>query len=97
MFDLMLSDRSVVTRQGRDGEEAARRYVDCHREATVIAWRTARRVLIRGCVIDGRPAGGIGVRSALCRRWSRMRRSQVNALSIVVTGLAAQVDALRGT
>ena len=59
MYELKLSAGGVATWQGASGEEAARRYVDCHREATVIAWRAARRpevsVLTRGCVIDGRP------------------------------------------
>lgn len=33
----------VVDWHGKTGEDAARRYVDCHREATVVAWREADR------------------------------------------------------
>lgn len=39
-FQLMLNNRRRVVWEGESGEDAARRYVDCHREATVIAWRT---------------------------------------------------------
>ena len=59
MFELKLPDNEVVTWEGSDGEDAARRYVDAHREATIIAWRTRRApdvmALTRGCVIDGAP------------------------------------------
>lgn len=37
-----LADNTVVTWNGRDGIDAATRYVDVHREATVIAWREPR-------------------------------------------------------
>jgi hypothetical protein len=33
----------IVTWTGRGGEDAARRYVDCHREHTVIATRLGER------------------------------------------------------
>jgi hypothetical protein len=39
MFDLRLADGDVVQWPGTDGENAARRYVDCHRDAAVVAWR----------------------------------------------------------
>lgn len=42
-WELKLADGRVVTWQGRDGEDAARRYVDCHREAEVVASRNADR------------------------------------------------------
>jgi len=57
-YELKLSDGQVVTWTGADGEDASRRYVDAHREATVIAWRTPRvdvRPLGRRAVIDGSP------------------------------------------
>lgn len=38
-FELKLADRRVVVWEGEDGIDAARRYVDCHRDATVIAFR----------------------------------------------------------
>lgn len=41
-YELKLADGRVVAWDGRDGEDAARRYVDCHREATVVAWRYPR-------------------------------------------------------
>ena len=57
MYELLLADNSVVTWQGSAGENAAERYADAHRDATVIAWRHARgamiSVLTRGVVIDG--------------------------------------------
>ena len=37
-FELKLSDGQVVTWQGKDGIDAATRYVDC-KGGTVIAWR----------------------------------------------------------
>ena len=42
-FELKLSTRKVVVWEGIDGVDAAHRYVDCHRDATVIAWRTTPR------------------------------------------------------
>jgi hypothetical protein len=41
-YELKLADGSVVTWTGRDGTDAAVRYVDAHREASVIAWREPR-------------------------------------------------------
>ncbi len=43
-FELKLDTGKVVTWPGADGEDAARRYVDCHRTPTggtytVVAWR----------------------------------------------------------
>jgi hypothetical protein len=56
-FELKLQTNKVVTWTGQDAEDAARRYVDCHREATVVATRTDRtpqiRVLGRRAMIDG--------------------------------------------
>lgn len=43
MFELLLQGGKVVSWEGATGEDAARRYVDCHREDKVIAWREARR------------------------------------------------------
>ena len=58
-FELLLDDNSQDVWSGRDGEDAARRYVDCHRDAVVVAYREAAgaplSVLTRGAVIDGRP------------------------------------------
>ena len=42
-YELKLADGSVVTWAGKDGVDAAVRYVDAHREAAaVIAWREPR-------------------------------------------------------
>jgi len=41
-FELKLADGSIVTWTGSDGANAATRYVDCHRDATVVAWREPR-------------------------------------------------------
>jgi hypothetical protein len=46
-FQLKLADGSVVTWAGESGEDAARRFVDAHREATVVAWRYDRTPQIR--------------------------------------------------
>lgn len=40
-FELKLADGRVVDWVGNDGEDAARRYVDC-KGGTVVAWRTPR-------------------------------------------------------
>ena len=40
-YDLKLDDGSTASWTGTDGENAARRYVDCFRDATVIATRLA--------------------------------------------------------
>ena len=42
-YDLKLAAGKWVTWVGTDGINAAERYVDCHREATVIAWREAKQ------------------------------------------------------
>ena len=41
-YELKLADGSVVTWAGKDGVDAAVRYVDAHLEATVMAWREPR-------------------------------------------------------
>lgn len=55
-FELKLQTGKVVEWDGKDGEDAARRYVDCHREAAVVASRPADRhgifVLGRGARIE---------------------------------------------
>lgn len=38
-FELKCADGTVAEWDGVDGEDAARRYVDCHRDKTVIATR----------------------------------------------------------
>ncbi len=40
-YELKLATGRRVIWEGADGEEAARRYVDAHREAAVVAWRGA--------------------------------------------------------
>ncbi len=40
-FELKLSNGKRATWEGESGEDAARRYVDCHRDAVVIAYRNA--------------------------------------------------------
>lgn len=46
-FDLKLADGRVVQWHGRDGADAARRYVDC-KGGTVVAWREPRVQLVIG-------------------------------------------------
>jgi hypothetical protein len=49
-WELKLADGRVVEWPGEDGEDAARRYVDGHRDAVVVAVRPSRRPRIRvGC------------------------------------------------
>lgn len=48
-FELKLSTGKVVEWTGRDGVDAARRYVDVHRDAVVVAWRTPRVGIYVGC------------------------------------------------
>lgn len=59
-FELKLATGKVVTWEGRDGEEAALRYADAHRDSTVVAWRHIRHGLFFGLkpIVgpDGRPA-----------------------------------------
>ncbi len=38
-YELKLASGKTVVWEGKDGINAAKRYVDCHREDTVIAWR----------------------------------------------------------
>jgi hypothetical protein len=55
-FELLLQGRrGYVTWEGESGEDAARRYVDMHRDAVVIAWRHVRHGLFFGPkpIIDG--------------------------------------------
>lgn len=53
-YELKLADGTVVEWDGDDGEHAARRYVDVHRDAVVVASRPADRhgifVLGRGVI-----------------------------------------------
>ena len=51
-FELKLSNGTRVIWDGDSGEDAARRYVDAHRESTVIAWRNTNR---HGFFVIGRP------------------------------------------
>lgn len=46
-YQLKLAAGRVVTWTGNDGEDAARRYVDAHRDAVVVAWREDRTPQIR--------------------------------------------------
>lgn len=46
-YQLKLATGKVVTWVGRDGENAARRYVDAHRDAVVVATREDRAPQIR--------------------------------------------------
>ncbi len=38
-YELKLATGRVIIWEGRDGIDAAKRYIDCHREEAVIAWR----------------------------------------------------------
>jgi len=38
-FELKLSNGKIVDWMGTSGENAAHRYVDSHRDRTVVAWR----------------------------------------------------------
>lgn len=51
-FELKLSNGKRATWEGESGEDAARRYVDCHRDASVIAFRSTNR---HGIFVIGRP------------------------------------------
>lgn len=42
----LLANGKTVKWVGTDGIDAAKRYVDCHREATVTAWREANQTNI---------------------------------------------------
>jgi hypothetical protein len=54
-FELKLvGNQRTVHWTGTSGEDAARRYVDAHRDATVIAYRADRRPQIRvGILVEG--------------------------------------------
>ncbi len=47
VYQLKLASGRVVTWTGKDGVDACRRYVDAHRDASVIAWRYDRTPRIR--------------------------------------------------
>ncbi len=44
-YELKLASGKVVKWTGDTGENAAKRYVDMHRDCSVIAWREVRRGL----------------------------------------------------
>lgn len=46
-FELKLATGKRARWKGADGIDAARRYVDVHRDAAVVAWRYDRRPQIR--------------------------------------------------
>lgn len=48
VYELKLADGRVVTWQGKDGVNAAVRYVDAHWDAVVVAWREPRVKLLVG-------------------------------------------------
>jgi hypothetical protein len=48
-FELRLADGRVVSWVGSDGPDAARRYVDGHPEALVVATRRPPVALLIGC------------------------------------------------
>lgn len=52
-FELRLLGGKVVRWEGTSGQDAARRYVDTHREASVIAWRPIRYGLFIGMPFKG--------------------------------------------
>lgn len=52
-YELRLADGSVVTHDGTDPINAAQRYVDRHRDAVVVAWRTPRHGLFVGAPTSG--------------------------------------------
>ena len=43
-YELKLIDGRKVTWQGKDGQDACRRYIDAHPGATIVAVRAAERV-----------------------------------------------------
>lgn len=47
-FELKLANGKVVTWEGKNGEEASRRYEDCYRGTKVVAWRWPRYGLFIG-------------------------------------------------
>ena len=47
-WELKLQTGKTVTWTGKTGEDAAWRYVDCHREATIIAYRQPRYGIFPG-------------------------------------------------
>jgi hypothetical protein len=52
-FELLLASGAVATWDGTSGENAAVRYVDCHRDETVVAWREPRYGLFVGSPRSG--------------------------------------------
>lgn len=46
-FELKLATGKRAHWTGSDGMDAARRYVDAHRDVTVVAWRYDRRPQVR--------------------------------------------------
>jgi hypothetical protein len=44
-FEPRLADGRVVEWDGTDGPEAARRYVECFKDAVVVAWRWPKYVI----------------------------------------------------
>ena len=52
-FELMLAGNRKAMWNGSTGEDAARRYVDCHEGASVFAWRSPRAVLQVGVDTSG--------------------------------------------
>jgi hypothetical protein len=49
VYELKLASGAVARWEGTGGENAAERYADVHRGATVIAWREPRVQLSVGC------------------------------------------------
>jgi hypothetical protein len=57
-YQLKLASGQVVTWQGKSGEDAARRYVDIHRDAAVIGWRVPPHGLAFGLKPIAEPGNG---------------------------------------
>jgi hypothetical protein len=53
MYELKLASGAVVTWNGASETDAAKRYADCHRDATVIATRPIRHGLFIGAPTAG--------------------------------------------
>ena len=49
-FNLKLASGKIVKWNGKDGEDAARRYVDTFPSETVIAWRYPKFELVPGMI-----------------------------------------------
>ena len=53
-YELLTGEGKTVKWEGSDGVNAAERYVDCHRDETIVAWREPRHGLFVGAGnIDG--------------------------------------------